>query len=132
MASDTAKQSVEAANDAASRAASSASASTSSAIDRLSAWYSENKALAWTIVGAAVVGTSAAVYYTSSSTKSGSVENRDRKSKKERRREKEAARDAAKSTESTGECIAKREGSLLSSQRHMCREGFHRWCDYSD
>lgn len=102
MATEQLKGSAEAVNDAASRAAQSASSSSSSALDRFSQWYSENKVLAWTIVGVALFGTGAAIAYSSSSSRSHRNDGKERKSKKERRKEKEAARDAAKPTEGSG------------------------------
>ena len=98
MAAEKAQGSLEAVNDAASRAAQSASNTSSSALDRLSHWYSENKVLAWTIVGVAVAGTGAAIY-ASSSSRPEQADSKDRKSKKERRKEKEAAREATTSTD---------------------------------
>lgn len=92
--------SVEAANTAASRSASVISDESSSVLDRLSNWYSENKALAWTLAGIAVVGTGAVVYYSSSPGGPG-PDSKPRKSKKDWRKEK-AAQEATKPTETTG------------------------------
>lgn len=101
MASESVRRPLDAANKAASKTASSASTSGTSALDRLSQWYSENKLVAWTIVGAAVVGTGAAVYYTSSPRESG-PDSKPRKSKRERRKEK-AAQETSKPTETSGQ-----------------------------
>lgn len=68
--------------------------------DRVSAWVSEHKAVAYTIAGTVVVVTSAgAIYYFSSQKGSApSTPTEKRKSKKERRKEKKAAEEAAKSS----------------------------------
>lgn len=73
-------------------------ASNSSLWDRVSAWVSDNKAVAYTIAGTVVVVTGAGVvYYLSdsrqSSTSSSTTEKK--KSKKERRKEKKQAEEAA-------------------------------------
>ena len=93
-------RSVESANVTASRTASTVSDSSSSALDRLSQWYSNNKVLAWTIAGVAVAGTGAAIYYSSVTHESGQ-DNKQRKSKRERRKEK-ATQEATKSPVSKG------------------------------
>ena len=73
-------------------------ASNSSLWDRVSNWASENKAVAYTIAGTAVVVTGAGViYYLSDSKKGGASASSDKKkSKKERRKEKKDAEDAQK------------------------------------
>ncbi|KAL9054145.1 MAG: hypothetical protein Q9162_004328 [Coniocarpon cinnabarinum] len=114
MASETAQKAFQSANESASKAASATSQTSSSALDRLSHWYSENKALAWTIVGVAVVGTGAALAYSSSSSPSERVDSKDKKSKKERRKEKEAARDATKTAEPAAQPTVETEEELPS------------------
>lgn len=88
-------------------------ASSSSFWDRVSNWVSENKAIAYTIAGTAVVVTGAGVvYYVSESNKNKSTPT-PRKSKKERRKEKKEAEDAQKSTgitlkdEEAGRCCTR-------------------------
>ena len=73
-------------------------ASSSSLWDRVSNWVSDNKAVAYTIAGTAVVVTGAGVvYYISDSRRSSAAASSEkRKSKKERRKEKKEAEEAQK------------------------------------
>ena len=68
--------------------------------DKISTWASENKAVVYTIAGAAVVVTGAgAVYYFSDTRNAGQTSEDRRPSKKERRRLKKEKEDAEKQKE---------------------------------
>ncbi len=86
--------------DTMSEGAAKISSSTSSLWDRASIWVSENKAVAYTIAGTAVVVSGAGVvYYLSDANKGKSTI--PKKSKKERRKEKKEAEEAQKKADTT-------------------------------
>lgn len=70
---------------AAGEAANAASAAGSSFLDRVTAWYSENKVVAWTVAGATVVVAGGTIFYLS---RPSQPRDSDRKSKKDRRKAK--------------------------------------------
>jgi mitochondrial import receptor subunit TOM70 len=70
-------------------------ATSSSLWDRVSNWVSENKAVAYTIAGTAVVVTGAGVVYYIQESNKNKTPPTPRKSKKERRKEKKEAEEAA-------------------------------------
>lgn len=70
-------------------------AAPSSLWDRVSAWVSDNKAVAYTIAGTVVVVTAGGVVYYLSDSKKSTPSTTTRKSKKERRKEKKEAQEAA-------------------------------------
>lgn len=72
------------ARDATVAAAESASATSSSALDRLSSWYAENKVVAWTIAGVTVVAAGGTIYYLSRPQQ----QEVDKKAKKDKRKAK--------------------------------------------
>ena len=73
------------ARDATAAAAESVAATSSSAFDRLSNWYSENKVVAWTIAGVTVVAAGGTIYYLSRPL---TAQQADKKGKKDKRKAK--------------------------------------------
>lgn len=89
-------------------------ASSSPLWDRVSNWVSENKAVAYTIAGTAVIVTSAGVIYYLSDSQKNKAPPTPRKSKKERRKEKKDAEEAQKK----GGITLKDEEAGLSVKGH--------------
>lgn len=90
----------------------SASATASPGVwDRITKWASENKALVYTVAGAAIVVTSAGAVYYFSGPKTTAQSSEKKKSKKQRRAEKKRAEEEKNKPES-----AKQDGMLQDAE----------------